>query len=282
MKAFLRKSALIGHRSISFQSACAKIKSSWTIAVECCSAQKLYSSAIALLQIFDLFVAGSWVATFFVMSHTYRIYCEPFIIHNYIATLNCRLQPLTMAIIHQAWHSIVSFWLLSSYNLTAPCAYDHTTLNTPVLVWSPKLSSVGPVQYLDGWPPGNHRCCRLSFFFIFSQCLHCLLPWSCPSFYFYTFLSRGLPPLTMATIYQAWHSIVPFRLLSSYNLTATCAYDHTTLNTPVLVWSPKLSSVGPIQYLDGWPPGNHRCCRLPLSFLNLFLFLNALTHCLLP
>ena len=29
-------------------------------------------------------------------------------------------------------------------------AYGHTTLNAPVLVRSPKLSSVGPAQYLDG------------------------------------------------------------------------------------------------------------------------------------
>jgi len=58
------KNALMGHRSISLQSVCAKIKSSTqTIAVECRSAQKLHSSAIALLQIFDLFFAGSQVAT---------------------------------------------------------------------------------------------------------------------------------------------------------------------------------------------------------------------------
>jgi len=44
------------------------------IAGECRSAQKLHSSAIALLQIFDLFFTGSQVATVFVMSHTYRIY----------------------------------------------------------------------------------------------------------------------------------------------------------------------------------------------------------------
>jgi len=54
------------------------------IAVERRSAQKWYSSAIALLQIFDLFFAGSWVATVFVMSHTYRIYL---FIRNYVATL---------------------------------------------------------------------------------------------------------------------------------------------------------------------------------------------------
>ena len=35
----------------------------------------------------------------------------------------------------------------------------HTTLKTPVLVRSPQLSSVGPCQYLDGWPPGNTGCC---------------------------------------------------------------------------------------------------------------------------
>ena len=39
--------------------------------------------------------------------------------------------------------------------------YHHTTLNTPVLVRSRKLSNVGPGQYLDGGPPGNSRCGRL-------------------------------------------------------------------------------------------------------------------------
>ncbi len=32
-------------------------------------------------------------------------------------------------------------------------AYDHTTLNTPDLVWSRKLSRFGPSQYLDGRLP---------------------------------------------------------------------------------------------------------------------------------
>ena len=35
----------------------------------------------------------------------------------------------------------------------------------------------------------------------------------------------------------------PFQL-SGYSFNTTCAYNHTTLNTPVLVRSPKLSSVG--------------------------------------
>ena len=49
------------------------------------SAQKLHSSAIALLQIFDLFFAGSLVTTIFVTSHTYRIYRELLVIHNSVA-----------------------------------------------------------------------------------------------------------------------------------------------------------------------------------------------------
>ena len=82
--AFLWKNALIGHRSISLQSVCAKITSSRMIAVERCSAQKRFSSAIALLQMFDLFFAGSWVATVFVMSHTYCIYWGLLFIRNYL------------------------------------------------------------------------------------------------------------------------------------------------------------------------------------------------------
>ena len=42
-------------------------------------------------------------------------------------------------------------------------AYGHTTLSTPDLVRSRKLSRVGPGQYLDGRPPGNTRCCKLLF-----------------------------------------------------------------------------------------------------------------------
>ena len=52
-----------------------------------------------------------------------------------------------------------------SHCCKAATAYDHITLSTPVLVWSLKLSSVEPAQYLDGWPPGNSRCCRRLFFF---------------------------------------------------------------------------------------------------------------------
>jgi len=55
-KAFLLKNALIGHRSTSLQLECAKITLSQTIAMEHCSAQKLHSSTIALLQFFYLFL----------------------------------------------------------------------------------------------------------------------------------------------------------------------------------------------------------------------------------
>ena len=57
---------------------------------------------------------------------------------------------------------------------TVSFANDHTTLNTSVLVRSPKLSSVGRGQYLDGGPLGNTACCWhpnnnnfLLFFIIF-------------------------------------------------------------------------------------------------------------------
>ena len=45
------------------------------------------------------------------------------------------------------------------------CSYTrangHITLKAPVLVRSPQLSNVESGQYLDGWPPGNTRCCWL-------------------------------------------------------------------------------------------------------------------------
>ena len=63
-------------------------------------------------------------------------------------------------------------------SFTTSNAYGHTTLNAPVLVRSPKLSSVGPAQYLDGWPPGNSRCCRL--FLIFFSFRLLMLIWIFP------------------------------------------------------------------------------------------------------
>ena len=92
--------------------------------------------------------------------------------------------------------------------------YGHTTLNTPVLVRSPKLSNVGPGQYLDGRLLGNTGCRRLLFW------LKCR-----------------------------------YEELTNIKTTVIIVYGHTTLNTPVLVRSPKLSNVGPGQYLDGRLPG---------------------------
>ena len=70
--------------------------------------------------------------------------------------------------------------------------------------------------------------------------------------------------------------ILANRLLLAINRQNHCtygAYDHTTVNAPVLFRSPKLSIVGSCQYLDGWPPGNSWCCRLLHSFFYLlFLF----------
>ena len=112
--------------------------------------------------------------------------------------------------------------------------YGHTTLKAPVLVRSPKLSNVGPGQYLDGWPPGNTGCSRHSFLFI--------LYWS-----------------------QLFDH--KCKLFINSNFRFTYVYGHTTLKAPVLVRSPKLSNVGPGQYLDGWPPGNTGCSRHSFLFI---------------
>lgn len=40
--------------------------------------------------------------------------------------------------------------------------YSYITLNMPELILYGKLSRVGSGKYLNGRPPGNTRCCRLS------------------------------------------------------------------------------------------------------------------------
>ena len=95
-----------------------------------------------------------------------------------------------------------------SIKITVIIVYGHTTLNTPVLVRSPKLSNVGPGQYFDGRLPGKTGCRKLLFW--------------------------------MNSRYEEFKSI---------KITVIIVYGHTTLNTPVLVRSPKLSNVWPGQYL---------------------------------
>ena len=98
--------------------------------------------------------------------------------------------------------------------------YGHTTLNTPVLVRSPKLSNVGPGQYLDGR-------------------LHAWEDLGAVNFLFW-----------MNSRYEEFKSI---------KITVIIVYGHTTLNTPVLVRSQKLSNVWPGQYLNERLPGNAEC-----------------------
>ena len=43
-------------------------------------------------------------------------------------------------------------------------ANGHITLNTPVLVRSPKLSNVEPSQYLDGRPSGEENWVLLAYY----------------------------------------------------------------------------------------------------------------------
>ena len=77
-------------------------------------------------------------------------------------------------------------------------------------------------------------------------------------FFFFFFLSFWpSQPLYYARFVLLNHKkmrTVFFCTYTSYIAAAipfTSAYGHTTLNAPVLVRSPKLSSVGPAQYLDG-------------------------------
>ena len=54
-------------------------------------------------------------------------------------------------------------------------------LKTPVLVWSLKLSSIEPCEYLDGWPPGNTRCWRQFCFRVGATHWDCwLMGWKNP------------------------------------------------------------------------------------------------------
>ena len=114
-------------------------------------------------------------------------------------------------------------------------AYCQITLNTPVFVRSPNLSNVEPSQYLGGWPLGNTRYPKQYFL--------ALLSLFCRRFY----VKKDAKAYIIAD-------------------------SKITLNTPVLVRSPKLSNVEPSQYLDGWPLGNTRYRKQYfLALLSLFL-----------
>ena len=112
----------------------------------------------------------------------------------------------------------------------AATAYDHATLSTPVLVWSLKLSSVGPAQYLDGLPPWNSRCCRLPFFFF-----HMISVWLSSFHIWHLFFTL------CANSYRVSTHILHTK---AHCGKAATAYDHTTLSTPVLVWSRSLAVSG--------------------------------------
>ena len=63
---------------------------------------------------------------------------------------------------------------LNEWNLWSALTFlvnGHIMLNAPVLVRSPKLSSIEPRQYLDGWPPGNTGCCWQINFFSYTEIL---------------------------------------------------------------------------------------------------------------
>ena len=157
-------------------------------------------------------------------------------------------------------YGTVIFSKLLRANTTEDVAYDHTTINILVLVWSPKSRMVGPGQYLDGWPPGNTCCCRLAFFLnlIFKSLANYNL--LIVLGYFYPLQPKQHTSILSKRMFS--YGIVVFSKLLRANTTEDVAYDHNTINILVLVWSPKSRIVGPGQYLDGWPRGNTWCCRL--------------------
>ena len=159
--------------------------------------------------------------------------------------------------------------------------YGHTTLNTPVLVRSPKLSNIWPGQYLDGRLPGSTGCRRLLFW------LKCWyeefksIKMTVIIVYGHTTLNTPVlvrsPKLNNVGPGQYLDGRLPgntgcrrllfllkcwYEEFKSIKITVIIVYGHTTLNTPVLVRSPKLSNVGPGQYLDGRLPGNTGCRNL--------------------
>ena len=66
---------------------------------------------------------------------------------------------------HVWWFELFHHYIIWSFTR----ANGHITLKAPVLVRSPQLSNVESGQYLDGWPPGNTRCCWLFVTRYFSE-----------------------------------------------------------------------------------------------------------------
>ena len=116
---------------------------------------------------------------------------------------------------------ITIFKLTRPINFSSPYLYDeimkqhpsfangHTTLNAPLLVRSAKLSNVGSGQYLDGWPPGNTRCCWLFFwhYYVFIFWLFSVKCWGYPLF-----------EITCFIVVISGHSgLIPYSCNVSYN-----------------------------------------------------------------
>ena len=225
--------------------------------------------------------------------------------HNYVEYTGSR--PITEVKKRRArsvleWETVWEYRVLQTFNFTICLqsyvmlktpqstkyfVYGHTTLNTPVLVRSPKLRNVGLGQYLNGRPSGNTGCCRLLILRICLQSYVMLkTPQSNTNRLFrlrpYYVEYTGSRPITEVKKRRArsvleWETVWEYRVLQTFNFTICLqsyvmlktpqstkyfVYGHTTLNTPVLVRSPKLRNVGLGQYLNGRPSGNTGCCRL--------------------
>ena len=97
-----------------------------------------------------------------------------------ILNLKSSFSYLTGVLYHKCFYSYFCIihknraqWWFELFHHTTICSFTrangHITLKAPVLVRSPQLSNVESGQYLDGWPPGNTRCCWLFVTHYFSD-----------------------------------------------------------------------------------------------------------------
>ena len=83
-------------------------------------------------------------------------HCISHVTFNLGGSLHCGLDVFAVcppaSCVLEAW-SPGQWWLSTEANLIIKCwdsIYGHTTLNTPHIIWSWKLSRVGPGSYLNG------------------------------------------------------------------------------------------------------------------------------------
>ena len=94
---------------------------------------------------------------------------------HYVTDEQCIHTPANMIIhcLRNNYTMLPIHYTLKTLLRTFPCGWNLKIviyINTPVLVWSRKLSIVGPGSYLDGGPPGNSRRIAPAILFTLAGC----------------------------------------------------------------------------------------------------------------